>query len=551
MTGVADHDRQDVDPLPREALERMRAFSFPEAEVRGVDVDAAGMVWVATDAGLVVGDGQGVWYALGPLDGLPCADVRGVTTGRDASIWIWFEHGLARLHRGRWIVFSGSRWLSPGSVCRVVVDDEGTAWVQTEDGTACIYGQAMTLAEKAEFYESQVAARHLRRGFVAPCRLGRPGDLASFRYLASDNDGLWTALYVAAESYRWAVTGEAQARELARCSMRALLILEAVTPILGFPARAVVYEGEDVLRSDPERGEWHAFTGPDGTSGEWKGDTSSDEIVGHVFGLSVYYDLVADQGEKRAIAATLRRITDHIVGHGFYLVDLNGESTTWGVWSPEELNGNLVRLGDRGLNSLEILALLRSAHHMTGEADYLEAYRELIARYGYALNVIAQRPDVPGHVNHSDDELAFLSYYPLLLYEDDPALRAFYLSGLERAWQLERPEHSPLWNFIYGALTERPCDADAALESLAEIPLDLVRYPVDQTARLDTAQRPYLDRHGYPQAEQPLPWLERPMMQWNGNPYRLRGGDGMSEEAGTFWLLPYWMGRYWGLVPNG
>ena len=28
----------------------------------------------------------------------------------------------------------------------------------------------------------------------------------------------------------------------------------------------------------------------------------------------------------------------------------------------------------------------------------------------------------------------------------------------------------------------------------------------------------------------------------------LRGGDGKTELAGTVWLLPYWMGRYYGLV---
>jgi hypothetical protein len=339
------------------------------------------------------------------------------------------------------------------------------------------------------------------------------------------------------------VTGEAEAIERARRSMRALLVLEEVPPIPGYPARAVVYDSERVLRSDPERGEWHPFA-----SGQWKGDTSSDEIVGHIYGLSLYHDLVADASEKRAIANTLRRIAAHVIERGYRLVDLDGELTTWGVWSPKALNGDLFWMGDRGLNSLEILALLRTVHHVTGEVHFLHAYRELIERHGYALNVVSQRHNVPGHVNHSDDELAFLSYDPLLRYEDDPALRALYLRGLERAWQLERAEHCPLWNFIYGALTGRSCDVDAAVESLAEIPLDLVDHAVDQTGRLDVTERPYPDRHHRPQAERPLSWLERPTMKWNGNPYALQGGRGTSEQAGTFWLLPYWMGRYYGFL---
>ena len=83
------------------------------------------------------------------------------------------------------------------------------------------------------------------------------------------------------------------------------------------------------------------------------------------------------------------------------------------------------------------------------------ASRELIQEHGYALNTVDQKITKEGHVNHSDDELAFLSYYPLLRYERDPHLRALYLSSLERSWQIERPERCSLWNVIYGALAAR------------------------------------------------------------------------------------------------
>jgi hypothetical protein len=46
-----------------------------------------------------------------------------------------------------------------------------------------------------------------------------------------------------------------------------------------------------------------------------------------------------------------------------------------------------------------------------------------------------------------------------------------------------------------------------------------------------------------------LPAGERPLIKWNGNPYRLDGGDGgRTEEDGAFFLLPYWMGRYHGII---
>jgi len=38
-------------------------------------------------------------------------------------------------------------------------------------------------------------------------------------------------------------------------------------------------------------------------------------------------------------------------------------------------------------------------------------------------------------------------------------------------------------------------------------------------------------------------------MKWNGNPYRIDGGNGgRSEDDGAFFLLPYWMGRYHKLI---
>jgi hypothetical protein len=44
---------------------------------------------------------------------------------------------------------------------------------------------------------------------------------------------------------------------------------------------------------------------------------------------------------------------------------------------------------------------------------------------------------------------------------------------------------------------------------------------------------------------------ERPVMKmkWNGNPFRIDGGNlGRTEDDGAFFLLPYWMGRYLGLL---
>jgi hypothetical protein len=38
-------------------------------------------------------------------------------------------------------------------------------------------------------------------------------------------------------------------------------------------------------------------------------------------------------------------------------------------------------------------------------------------------------------------------------------------------------------------------------------------------------------------------------MRWDNHPFEVVQGDGGATESdGVFWLLPYWMGRYLGLI---
>ncbi len=74
---------------------------------------------------------------------------------------------------------------------------------------------------------------------------------------------------------------------------------------------------------------------------------------------------------EQEIRPYVERITDHILDHGLNYVGPPGKPTTWGVWSPKALNHDLRRIGDRGLNSLEILSHLKVA----------EAHRRQAALY--------------------------------------------------------------------------------------------------------------------------------------------------------------------------
>jgi hypothetical protein len=460
--------------------------------------------------------------------------------------WIGSRQGAIRLsgdgqHRE---YFSGRRWLPDDHVTGIGFDGTAT-WLETPQGFARIAYEPMTLAAKADAFQRRVQARHVRWGLTADSTLRVAGDVSTNQLMSSDNDGLWTAMYVAAEAFRYKVTGAADARENARRGMQAIVRLESITGITGFPARSFIKIGEDI---QPATGEWHDTADK---AWRWKGDTSSDEIVGHYFVYPIYIDLVADESEKPALRAVVDRITNHIIDNDYQLIDVDGQRTRWGWWGPRAIWEDP---DETGLRALEILSHLRVALHVTADAElrakYQAAYDDLIRTHNYHLLTRNQKIMVPGSINHSDDELAFLSFYPLLQYEKDPQLLDVYKQSLSRSWQIERPERNPLWNFIYAVGTgAQEFDRAESIRTLQQIPMDTIEWTVVNSHRLDVPVDPFRDRFKRRQSLIVLPYDELPMTKWNGNPYNLDGGNGgRTEDDGAYFLLPYWMGRYHRLI---
>jgi len=473
---------------------------------------------------------------------LPINDFTVIATESPTITWIGSAEGAVRLNTSTRTVeyFAGERWLPDDHVIGLGFEN-GATWIETAKGLSRIEYKPMTLEEKSRAFVDRIQARHNRWGFTATSELRVPGDLTTNQPVSTDNDGLWTAMYVAAECFRYKVTGQIDARDNARRGMQAILRLESITGIPGFPARSLVKVGDDV---QPRDGEWHDAADK---GWRWKGDTSSDEIVGHYFVYGLYYDLVADESEKTQLRAALDRITNHILDHSYQLIDVDGQRTRWGWWGPDEI---WQEPGETGLRALHILSHLRVAMHLSDNtpaaAKYRAAYDHLIKMRRYDLLTRNQKIAIPGHINHSDDELAFLSYYPLLQYEKDPHLLAIYKQSLERSWQVERPERNPLWNAIFAAGTgAQEFDRDPSIRTLREIPMDTITWSVRNSQRLDVPIDPLADRFKRGQALVVLPYDEIPMWKWNGNPYALDGGNGgRSEDDGAYFLLPYWLGRY-------
>jgi hypothetical protein len=86
------------------------------------------------------------------------------------------------------------------------------------------------------------------------------------------------------------------------------------------------------------------------------------------------------------------------------------------------------------------------------------------------------------------------------------------------------------------------------VDFLRDVSLDLVDWTIDNSKREDIrlARRPEME---ILQTSRLLPASERGVMRWDRNPWAVKSGnEGHSESCPTFWLVSYWMGRYYGYI---
>jgi hypothetical protein len=485
---------------------------------------------------------------------------------RRGVLWVATSRGLALFDGARWTWRHSQRWLPSDDVRGLAIAKDGTAFVATSAGVSILKQKTMTLTEKADHYARLVRARHVRApGLVEQCILKRPGDLSSHAPTDTDNDGLFTGLYVGAESFRFAVTGDPQAAQNARESYRAMEYLQTVTNTPGFVARTVIpsdwgrmadrnrtYTQQQVASEQIENPRFKRVENRWRKSGDgkwlWKGDTSSDEITGHYFAYPLYYDLVADREERRRVAQHVRRITDYIIDGGYTLRDIDGRPTLWGVWAPERLLDDPDWQPERGCNSVEILSFLAVAKHITGDEKYERELARLFDEKHYGELILNPKLSAPSEFTYIDDQLLALSYRGLLAYDRDPKRHAAYIKSLRRWFEVVRRDNSPLYAFVYGGVLGGNFGAAGCLDFLRDSPLDMIDWTVDNRDREDVrlVRLPVIEDL---QVDRLLPPSERRLNKWDGNPYEAAGGsNGASESSSVHWLLPYWMGRYYGII---
>lgn len=457
--------------------------------------------------------------------------------------------------------WASKRWLSSDDVLNIAVDSKGNGYALTMEGISIVHFKTMTLNDKANYFYDKVRKRHLRLGLIGETRLSDQGDVTTAQMVDTDNDGLWTAFYMGSEIFRYAATNDPVARGNAMETFMSYERLLSINQLDGFPSRT--FERKGYSFSDPYR--WRAS--PE-EQWEWKGHTSTDEYIAYLWVAGLMNQLLdLNKEERQRVADFIDSIMMHIMRNDYYLVDIDGKPTLWGRWNPEFLNWYPETVTDRKLNSTHLTAGLQLAYALTGKEIYKDEAFRMFEEHGYLDNIqipMKQIGPTPGIIyegdhpypfefdmgdggwNHSDDEMYFLTYWVLFHYAFNDDLKRIYADVITDHWQIELPERNSVWSLIsYG--TSGDIDLESVKWHLREFQLDMRRWEVRNSHRNDLE---FLETNFRGQSTKELiPPSERMTMRYNANPFVLDGGRGGDRElAGDEFLLPYWMGRYLGVI---
>lgn len=508
-------------------------------------------IYVGTDKGYLSIDPAG--KSIQKLESaLPVVNISNLAISPDKGLWFATAQGAFTKETDRYRYFASKRWLNRDEVIDMDIDSKGNVFLLTSDGLNQINAASMTLADKATFFQDRIRKHFLRYGFVCAPRLTTPYDFSSEHIIDHDNDGLWTSFYLGSQAFRYATTKEKEAKRYAWESFAPFERIIDINPIVGFPARTFEREGFKV--SDLERWRMSQEEG-----WEWKGTTSSDEYIAYLFVASVMDQFVAEsKEEKQRVANFIDAIMTHIITNDYKFIDHDGKPTTWGRWDPEYVEMYPKHVYDRKLNSTHLITGLQLAYKLTGKEIFKTEMYKMIDEYGYLENMMASlkemRADSIPYMeytmgdswNHSDDEMAFLTYWPMYHYALNDDLKKKYAWIIDEHWEVELPERNAAWNLLtYG--TTGKISTEDVFWHLREFGLDQMEYVVKNSHRKDL--KLLAPNFRGQTTEVLLTPGERRTHRHNANPFRLDGGSpGTSILAGDEYLLPYWMARYLGVL---
>ncbi|HLJ47829.1 MAG TPA: hypothetical protein VKU01_17555 [Bryobacteraceae bacterium] len=393
-------------------------------------------------------------------------------------------------------------------------------------GAVAVIGSLLGSAAESDALaiSSNIQARHVPYGAILDPVYAAPNldDLTG--YTRCGDSALWTGTYLAAEAFRYKVTGSQDALANAKNAFAGIKGLADVTGY-NLLARCMIPLDSPYAPNTTGEQQSNGIYTNSSAGWYWIGNTSRDEYSGVFFGLAVAYDMIDDSNLKSEISALVTRLLDYLRGHG------------WTVFNPDgSLSTTFIIRADQQLSFLQVGRHVNPNHYSTSyDVDKIFWSAEILAPIGV---------DVLSNDSYFKFNLDYMNLYNLI--------------------RLESSSFKDIYEQAYSVLRNHTDDQKNAHFNMIDLALngpDASRDTDTASMLSDWLQRPrrdiYMDlRNVFPscnspdEACNPVPVPRRPTTDflWQRNPYQLDGGGGgIVEGAGIDYILPYWMARYYNL----
>jgi hypothetical protein len=388
--------------------------------------------------------------------------------------------------------------------------------------------QATRFEESALAFSRQIQERHLPHETIMDPVFAAPDSQEIVSYTRAGDSAIWTGHYLAAESFRFRVTGSPEALANARRAVEGIRTLVDVTAT-GLLARAAV--PADSPYADAITGEeaGHGiFSGElEGKSYRWIANTSRDQYCGVFFGLSLAHELIADWDLRGAIRELATRMLDFLLRNRWFVVMPDGRISTVFAGRPDQ-RLTLLQIG-RQVN----------AERFAGEYQKLRAAVSSLVVTPIAFETLDD------HNSYFKFNLATINLFNLIRLED----RRVFRSNYRFAYNVLRRTTDDHGNAHFNMIDRGLKGPDRRRDSET---VELLNAWLQRPRRDDFVDlRGQVEACGPDRACQPIPVVQRVRTDflWQRSPFLLfGGGEGRIEGPGIDFLLPYWMARFYGVL---
>jgi uncharacterized protein (TIGR03437 family) len=332
-------------------------------------------------------------------------------------------------------------------------------------------------------------------------------------YTRCGDSALWTGAYLAAEAFRYKVTQSADAFNNVKTALAGLKALADVTGdnrlarcmVLASSPYAAGIESQEAANTIHQNSPWI-----------WVDNTSRDQVVGAFFGLGAAYDLVDDATVKSDIGDLATRLSGFIAQH---------------QWSPnDDISNTFV------VRPEELQMLVQVARHVNPSNSISGPFLVPPVDTG-------ARVDVQSNSSYFKFNLDYMTFYNLVRLQNNSDNQAAY--RIVRDYTASH--QNAFFDIVDAALAGANASRDAEMRSLLD---QWLQRPKRETYVDNSRTVPVCGS----EACQPIPVPLRPTLEflWQIDPFQLAGGgDGTVEGSGIDYILPYWMGRYYGVIAGG